>query len=126
MWLLEGHHPAGVPVSVGPRSHDPRPSRLLLQLRQHGTPGSRVHRSEGVALIRLLDSLGNWLADRFGARNQLRLGILCVLGSIPLYAYLPFSGEPPIIYVMSALALTLSGMTMVFAAEILMKEEEDE
>lgn len=74
--------------------------------------------------MKLIDALADWLADRFHARNQLRLGILLVLASVPLYAYLPFSGEPPIIYFMSAAALTISGITTVVAAEVLLHQEE--
>jgi hypothetical protein len=60
-----------------------------------------------------------------GAQNQLRLGILLVLASIPLYLYAPFSGEPLLIYLMSAAALTLTGVGIVVSAEVL-KNQEDE
>jgi hypothetical protein len=70
--------------------------------------------------------MAEWLADKMGARNQLRLGILLVLASVPLYLYAPFSGEPIFIYLMSALALTLTGVGIVVSAEVLMNQEEDE
>lgn len=69
--------------------------------------------------MKLLDRIADWLQDVLGARAQLRLGVALVLLSLPLYVYLPFSGEPPLIYLMSALALTLSGISIVVAAEVL-------
>ncbi len=69
--------------------------------------------------------MAGWLGARMGAQNQLRLGILLVLASIPLYLYAPFSGEPLLIYLMSAAALTLTGVGIVVSAEVL-KNQEDE
>ncbi len=68
-------------------------------------------------LAKLLDTLSHHLQARLTAQAQVRLGILLTLLSLPLYVYLPFSGEPPVIYAMSAVAITLTGMTLVVAAE---------
>lgn len=66
---------------------------------------------------RPIDRLATWLRHSLGYQAQLRLGIVIVLASLPLYLYAPFSGEPPLIYLMSAGALTLSGIGIVVAAE---------
>ena len=73
-----------------------------------------------------IDAMAGWLGRVMGARNQLRLGIVLCLLSLPLYAYLPLSGEPPIIYAMSAIALTLTGIGIVVSAQVLVKQEEQE
>ena len=75
---------------------------------------------------RPIDSIGRWLGERLGAQNQLRLGIVCFLASIPFYGYMPFSGEPAGVYLMSALALTLTGVGLVIGAQILLKQVEQE
>lgn len=72
-----------------------------------------------------IDLLGHWLGRVLNARNQLRLGILCVLASLPLAVYGPMSGEPVLIYEMSAIALTLTGIGLVLTAVLLFKQEED-
>lgn len=72
-----------------------------------------------------IDALGRWLGQVFDAQNQLRLGILCVLGSLPLAAYGPLSGEPVLIYEMSAIALTLTGIGLVLTAVLLLNQERD-
>lgn len=66
---------------------------------------------------RPIDALARWLRDTLGYQVQLRFGVVTVLASLPLYPYAPFSGEPPLIYVMSALAITLTGVGIVIAAE---------
>lgn len=76
--------------------------------------------------MKLVDRLARWIADKLDANLQLRFGVLLVLGSIPFYLYLPFSGEPPIVYVMSALALTVSGLSFVIGAEVLLNQEKDQ
>lgn len=73
-----------------------------------------------------IDAMARWLGRKMGAENQLRLGIVLCIASLPLYAYLPFSGEPPLIYGMSALALTLTGVGIVVSAQVLVKQEEQE
>lgn len=75
---------------------------------------------------RPIDCMARWLGRNMGAENQLRLGILLVILSLPLYGYAPFSGEPLLIYLMSALALTLTGIGIVVGAQVLLKQEESE
>ena len=75
-------------------------------------------------MIRLLDAIADWLMDVLNARVQLRAGVALVLLSIPLFAYAPFSGEPLLIYLMSALALTLTGVSIVLGAEVLEQTED--
>lgn len=75
-------------------------------------------------MIRLLDRIADWLMDVLSARVQLRAGVALVLLSIPLFVYAPFSGEPLLIYLMSAFALTLTGVSIVLGAEVLEQTED--
>lgn len=90
----------------------------------HG-PGRHQPASKGrVNVWRPVDWLAEWLTDRFTPRNQLRLGIVLFLASLPLLAYTPWTSEPKMVYAMSAVAITLTGVTIVFAAEVLLRQEE--
>lgn len=60
-----------------------------------------------------VDWLAQWLGRHMTAQNQLRLGILAVMFSIPLAAYGFFTNEPLLIFQMSAGALMLSGICIV-------------
>lgn len=73
--------------------------------------------------MKIVDKLARWVANKLDANAQLRFGVLLVLFSIPFYLYLPFSGEPPIVYLMSALALTVSGLSFLIGAEVLLNQE---
>ncbi len=75
---------------------------------------------------RPIDALAGWVGDKLTAKHQMRMGILLVLVSLFLYVYLPFSGEPPVIYLMSAFAITITGVTVVMAAEVLVNQEDEE
>jgi hypothetical protein len=75
-------------------------------------------------VIRVLDAIADWLMDVLSARVQLRAGVLLVLLSIPLFVYAPFSGEPLLIYLMSALAISLTGVSIVLGAEVLEQTED--
>lgn len=75
-------------------------------------------------MIRFLDWIAAWLIDVLPARSQLHLGVALSLASLPLYVYCPFSGEPPLIYLMSAAALTLTGIGIVLGAEVLEQTED--
>lgn len=66
---------------------------------------------------RPIDAIADWLRDNFGFHAQLRAGIVLLLATIPLYVWAFFTPEALMIYLMSALALTYSGITMVIAAE---------
>lgn len=73
---------------------------------------------------RPVDAIANWLGSKLTAKAQLRMGILLVIGSLPLYVYAPFSGEPVFIYTMSAAALTLTGIGIVVTAQVLLHQKE--
>ena len=77
-------------------------------------------------LLRPLDWMAEWLGDHLSPQAQLRVGIGCVLASLPFYAYWPVSGEKPGVYFMSALALSLSGIAFVVGAEVLMAQEKQD
>ena len=74
---------------------------------------------------RPIDAMAGWLGRVMGAKNQLRLGIVLCLLSVPLYVYGPFSGEPILIYLMSALAITLTGVGIVVSAQVLVNQEDE-
>lgn len=73
-----------------------------------------------------LDHMAGWLGDRLSAQAQLRVGIASVLASLPFYARLFSTDEPKDIYLMSALALTLTGIAFVVGAEVLLAQEAQE
>lgn len=74
--------------------------------------------------MRLLDAIADWLLHVLQARAQLRLGVALCLLSVPIYAWTPFSGEPVMIYLMSAAAITLTGVSIVISAEVLEQGED--
>jgi len=67
-------------------------------------------------MLRLLDAIAERIL-RMHMITQMRLGVALTLLSIPFYVYMPFSGEPPVVYFLSAMALTLTGITIIFAAQ---------
>lgn len=75
-------------------------------------------------ITKVLDWMADWLIHELTARAQLRLGVVLCLVTIPLYPYVFFSGEPPLIYLMSAAALTLTGIGIVLGAEVLEQTED--
>lgn len=77
-------------------------------------------------LLKATDRIADWLMDELDARAQLRIGVWLALLSIPIYLYVPWAGEPPIIYLMSAAALTLTGIGIVLSAEVLEQTEDAE
>lgn len=74
-------------------------------------------------VLRKTDAIAHWLIHELTAENQLRVGVWIALASLPVYLYAPFSGEPLVIYLLSAMALTLTGITIVLSAEVLVEEE---
>jgi hypothetical protein len=77
-------------------------------------------------IMRATDRIADWLMEELDARAQLRWGVWLALLSLPIYAYAPFSGEPIVIYLMSALALTLTGISIILGAEVLEQTEDAE
>lgn len=55
---------------------------------------------------------------------QQRVAMLMILASFPLLAYGPFSGEPLLIYLMSAIALTMTGITWLAGLQATRTAEE--
>ena len=71
----------------------------------------------------MTDRVADWLIEELDARAQLRFGVWLSFASVPVFFYAPWSGEPLIIYLMSALALTLGGINFVIGAEVLEQGE---
>ena len=77
-------------------------------------------------ILKQTDRFADWLVNELDARAQLRAGVWLAFLSLPLFLYVPWSGEPPLIYIMSALALTLTGIGIVLSAEVLEQTEDAE
>lgn len=75
--------------------------------------------------MRVIDRIADWLRDSLGARQQLRFGIITVIASVlwTVFALL-FTDEPPNVVAMSGVALVLTGVTWVVAAQGLEQMEE--
>lgn len=73
-----------------------------------------------------IDKIGQWILEEVDAEVQLRLGVILTLISIPFYPYMIWSGEPPVIYFLSVLAVTLSGIALVIGAQVLVRQEEND
>jgi hypothetical protein len=67
-------------------------------------------------LWRPIDALAQWVL-RMSTRTQMRLGILLTLFSLMFYPYMFIGDEPPVVLFLSVLATTLTGITIVFAAQ---------
>jgi hypothetical protein len=67
---------------------------------------------------RPIDSFADWLRHSLGFRAQLRLGVLFMVGSVPFLFWMPFAGEPPVIYFMSWLAIFGTGLALIITAEV--------
>lgn len=78
------------------------------------------------SLWRPIDAIGDWIVNEFDSKKQMRLGVILFLGSIPFYPYLFWSGEPPVIYFLSVLAVTLTGLGILVGLQVLVKQEEIE
>lgn len=71
-----------------------------------------------------IDAIGDWLLNELDARIQLRIGVIMTLASLPFYPYMFFSGEPPVIYFLSVVATTLTGLTLIIGAQALVHLED--
>jgi len=74
---------------------------------------------------RWIDKIGRWIIEEANTELQLRFGVMLTLFSLPFYPYIFWSGEPPIIYFLSVLAVTLTGLSIVVGCQILVKQEEN-
>lgn len=70
-----------------------------------------------------IDEFGYWLLRHLTVEVQMRVGVLCTLASLPFFAAVFFVSEPPLIFVMSAGALLLTGLCIVIAAAPSEEEE---
>lgn len=75
-------------------------------------------------LLRVLDSIAEWIQDGVDLRVQQRIAVLVILLSLVLIPYGPYSGEPLLVYEMSALALTLTGITWLASLVAARKADE--
>jgi hypothetical protein len=76
-----------------------------------------------VNVWRPLDWLGYRAATWWTPQLQVRTGTLCTLAGIALVPFVLVSGEPPLIYLMSAGALVLSGMSILVTAVLALHED---
>lgn len=75
--------------------------------------------------MNLLDRQGAWIRKHFGTQNQVRLGVIMTdLGALLTFGVFVVS-EPPLIYIMSALALLFAGIGTVVTAVLAQVEEEE-
>lgn len=75
---------------------------------------------------RPVDWLAEYVQHRMDLEAQQRCAVLCVLASLPLMAYGPFSGEQLLIYEMSAVALLIGGLSWLASLVAARKVEEDQ
>lgn len=73
-----------------------------------------------------IDAIADWIVHELDARAQMRAGVLLALLSLPVLVAGLWSTEPFMIYEMSALALTLTGIGIVLNCEILEIQEKQE
>lgn len=74
---------------------------------------------------RPVDAVGNWIREQLDYDAQLRLGVLMVLLGLGLLFYMPFAGEPPVIYFMSAAALIFAGAGVIASVEAAMEASDE-
>lgn len=70
-----------------------------------------------------VDAAGYWIATWWTPAKQVRTGVVLTLGSALMFLYLPFSGEPPVIYIMSAFALLFGGLGIIVTAVLAIHED---
>lgn len=74
---------------------------------------------------RPVDAVGHAVVQWWSPLRQVRTGVLVTAVGLALIGYLPFSGEPPLIYLMSAVALVLAGLGILVTAVLALKEDDD-
>lgn len=74
---------------------------------------------------RPIDWLAEFVQNRCDLETQQRIAVLCVLASVPLMLYGPFSGEQLLIYEMSAVALLIGGLSWLASLVAARKVDED-
>lgn len=68
------------------------------------------------SMWKFIDAIGGYIQRRASVKNQVRLGVIMSLASLPLVVIGFFRSEPFIIYQMSAAALLFTGLSTVVAA----------
>lgn len=71
-----------------------------------------------------IDRIAEWVQHGVDVSVQQRLAVLIVMLSIPLMIYGPFTDEPILVYEMSAVALTLTGITWLASLQAARAVEE--
>lgn len=64
-----------------------------------------------------------WIAARFDGEAQMALGSACLDLGVVMFVVLPWSGEPPLIYSMSAFALVYGGLGLIASGQALLEVE---
>jgi hypothetical protein len=77
-------------------------------------------------LTRLIDWVAHWGTYVMNPQMMRRLSAIMLIVSILTLVYLPFSGEPPIIYGMSSFALLFTALLALGEAERWTKEHPEE
>lgn len=77
-----------------------------------------------MSLWKPIDWLGYEIAKWWTPQLQVRTGVVMTLVGIVLLPVGPFSGEPPLIYYMSAFALIVGGMSVLITAVLAIKEDD--
>lgn len=72
-----------------------------------------------------VDWLGYKLAKWWTPQLQVRTGTVLTILGVLLLVYTPLSGEPPLIYFMSALALIIGGLSVLVTAVLAVAEDPD-
>ncbi|MEO5841969.1 MAG: hypothetical protein ABIQ73_05855 [Acidimicrobiales bacterium] len=67
-------------------------------------------------MLRIIDWLGDLVADRCTPQVQRRIGVIMCLISLPLFVAGFFVNEPFLVYQMSAGALLFAGLSTIVAA----------
>lgn len=72
-----------------------------------------------------IDRIGYWIATTWSPVRQLRTGVVLTIVGLGLIPYVFFSDEPPLIYLMSAVALVLGGLGVVVTAVLAVHQDPD-
>lgn len=66
--------------------------------------------------LRATDAIGDWIAEKCPPKVQRRIGVWCMLASLPLFVLGFFVNEPFVVFQMSAGALLVGGVSTIVAA----------
>ncbi len=67
-----------------------------------------------------------WLAKKLNGEHQMVLGVICTDIGALMFLPLPFSGEPPLIYAMSAGALLYGGLGFIASGQAILEVEQQD